>query len=633
MGQDFNDIATERGLAAVKEKVAPVIDAAKGVPYRPFTVKPDGVYETKTNHKTKESWEIWFCSPIAPVALARDEQDGAYTVLLEMKNPYGMKKQIQIAQEEIFTSGGQEALRRFVNAGGRFGAQASEKTGFPVLMKAFYRHINELGQILLAGQTGWLQQSEKYRFVLPGRTIGSSESAEKIILKDQGTGAPKFEVKGTLADYQQHVLRYCKGNSRLVFAVCLAMAAVLLRLRGARGSGVYFFGPSSIGKTTLLEMATSVMGLVDNLVKTFNATANSLEGTARNFNDCLLALDELGQAAAEQLGRIIYTLIDGIQRGRADMHGNARELVNWLVLVLACGEIDLEAFLASAGQSLKAGQDTRLPSIPADAEQGLGVFETIHGFESPSAFADYLKAACRKYHGSLFQAFLEKLTSELNDPEQRDIRLKWIAEQEQEFIKSVIPPKASGQVVRASQRFALAAVAGELATSYGLTGWPEGEAILSATVCFKAWLDRRGTYGDSETQNLINQVNGFFETFGDSRFQKLEAKSGRDIPRRAGFRRSLGDSLDGDSSGFEYLVLPDPWRKEVVAGFDNRWAVKTLIKQGIIQPSPNGETTWSKRLPGLGTKRVYVLRFSDDETPSAPPEPPPEIDSNFEVPF
>jgi putative DNA primase/helicase len=37
-----------------------------------------------------------------------------------------------------------------------------------------------------------------------------------------------------------------------------------------------------------------------------------------------------------------------------------------------------------------------------------------------------------------------------------------------------------GQDKRAAGRFALLALAGELATEYGMTGWPEGEAVKAA---------------------------------------------------------------------------------------------------------------------------------------------------------
>ena len=45
---------------------------------------------------------------------------------------------------------------------------------------------------------------------------------------------------------------------------------------------------------------------------------------------------------------------------------------------------------------------------------------------------------------------------------------------------------------RVCERFALIAAGGELATQYGVTGWPPGEAGQAATRCFQAWLEQRG---------------------------------------------------------------------------------------------------------------------------------------------
>jgi hypothetical protein len=42
-----------------------------------------------------------------------------------------------------------------------------------------------------------------------------------------------------------------------------------------------------------------------------------------------------------------------------------------------------------------------------------------------------------------------------------------------------------GQDKRAAGRFALLALAGEVATEYGITGWPEGEAIKAAAEGFR----------------------------------------------------------------------------------------------------------------------------------------------------
>ena len=57
-----------------------------------------------------------------------------------------------------------------------------------------------------------------------------------------------------------------------------------------------------------------------------------------------------------------------------------------------------------------------------------------------------------------------------------------------------------------AQRFGLVAVAGELATHYGVTGWSEGEATQAASLCFAAWLDSFGGTGNREDRALLAQV-------------------------------------------------------------------------------------------------------------------------------
>jgi len=631
MGMDFNDLEKERGLKAVADQVKPVIDAAKGEPYGNFIIKSNAVYQLSENPKTGEVTQYKFCSYIKPIGLARDESDGSYTALLDMKNPYDHLKTLQIPMEDVYTSGAQEALRLFVGAGGRFYAKSRIKSGFPELISSFFENPDKLKRILLAEKTGWIERSGQRAFVLPGETIGST-TGEQIRLKDQGEGPPTFQCKGTLQDWQENIGRYCVGNSRLTYSASLSLAAPLFRLRGAGGAGSHFFGKSSSGKTTLLHTSASVSGFPEGIIKTFNSTANALEHTASQFNDCLLPVDELGQGDPQQAGRIVYTTMDGVGRGRADIHGNARKVRYWTIALISTGEIDIEAHLASGGQTVKAGQEIRLACIPADAEQGLGIFETIHEFDSPAEFADHLKAASGKYHGVLFHQYIKTLVDELNDPEKCESRMEWIANTEQDFINQVVPPGASGQVYRVSRRFALAATAGELATSYGLTGWTTGEATSAAKICFKAWLERRGTSGDSEVMSLLNQVNGFFESFGESRFQPIENK-GRDIPRRAGFRRAIAEGMNIDPTGYEYYVLPETWRKEVTAGYESRWAAKVLVQYGILQESPKGESTQTKRLPGLGNKRCYVIEFNNQEIETETPKEACKIDEYSEVPF
>jgi putative DNA primase/helicase len=58
---------------------------------------------------------------------------------------------------------------------------------------------------------------------------------------------------------------------------------------------------------------------------------------------------------------------------------------------------------------------------------------------------------------------------------------------------------------------------GELATEYGLTGWGAGMAIDTALTCFAQWRNYRGA-GNTEQWQILDFVNAYVETFGDTRF-------------------------------------------------------------------------------------------------------------------
>jgi uncharacterized protein (DUF927 family) len=115
----------------------------------------------------------------------------------------------------------------------------------------------------------------------------------------------------------------------------------------------------------------------------------------------------------------------------------------------------------------------------------------------------------------------------------------------------------------------LLAAGGEMATTYGVTGWPEGEASRAAGACFKRWLDERGGVGAGEDIRAVEQVRAFIAAHGASRFENVEdddeddlgndpAPYGQRVPdpkivNRAGFKQQNGDE-------WEYLILPDTWK-------------------------------------------------------------------------
>ncbi|MDY0185563.1 MAG: DUF927 domain-containing protein [Desulfuromonadaceae bacterium] len=619
MGVDFNDVAVERGLQAVKNQIGTLVDASKGKPFGSYIVKPDGVY--KQLEKDGVAEEIYFCTRIEPLGIARTINGNQFTLVLELTDLDRKTKVWTLPQELIYRSGGDEARVQFVSLGGCFGPGTREKTAFADLMKSFCRNPRHLPRIIIAERTGWLVKNDRYAFIQPMETIGCI-GKETAILPNPGDGAPDYKASGTLDEWRQRIGRFCTGNSRLIFAVSMNLAAPLVFQTGGEGGGGFnYTGGSSSGKTTALHVAASAAGSPSGLLKSCDNTANAFESTASQHSDALLLLDELGQAPPEQIGQIVYKLAGGIGRGRADQSGNARERRQWRILFLTSGETDLATMMAGAGRRSFTGQELRLADIEADAGAGAGIFENCHGFDKPADLADHLRDNSRQFHGVVLQQYLQKLVAEMNDSTQRAERLQWIVQQEQEFISQAVPAAASGQVHRVAKRFALVAAGGELGTLYGVTGWPQGEAMAAALKCFGSWLSRRGTAGHGEVEQLLRQVSEFFERHGESRFTDMSSKIKAPTLNRVGFRRSIEYGLDTDNRRTEYFVLPAVFKTELCQGFDPRWCAQVLVDKGLLALGNDKKPQSVHRLPGIGSARCYHF------PPSA------ESEENIDVPF
>ena len=324
----------------------------------------------------------------------------------------------------------------------------------------------------------------------------------------------------------------------------------------------------------------------------WRATANGLESVAQAHNDLPLILDELAQVEAREAGEIAYMLANGSGKHRARRDGLAKPAASWRLLFLSAGEIGLAEHMRETGKRARAGQELRLADVPADAGAGHGIFENLHGYPSGAALADSLIEGSRASYGTAGPAFLEKLVS----VDRAELRAS-VEILRSDFLAAHLPAGATGQAQRLGKRFALVAAAGELATKFGITGWPAGEAIRAAGACLAACLDRRGGTGAGEDAQALAQVAHFIELHGSSRFADLACDHERIVINRAGFRRK---DPEGQT---EYLILPEVFKRELCAGLDYRSVAKLLRDRGLLVTEHEHMTI--KRAP-FG--RVYCLR-------------------------
>lgn len=596
---DFNDLGKAKGLKLVKKVVETAVDAEKGTPYGQFLVKPAGVYWIKKEDEDP----VFFCSYLTPVGLARSTKGEDYSIAFEMKDPDKRTKKFVLPLEALHRGGGEEARLEFARRGGFFGPGVRVRQAFSDFANSIVAKSQNLPRMILVEKTGWLRlKGDNHLFVMPDVVIGEA-GKEKVILQHPDSELAEHGTRGTVADWQDRIGSVCIGNSRLLMAVAFPFAGPLLDPLNRESGGLHLVGPSSSGKTTLLAVGASILGQPRDVIRTMNSTASAFEVQASHANDSSLLLDELGEAPPEQLGGVIYKLSNGVGRGRADQSGNARERRTWRLLFMTTGETDLESMMKAAGKRTYAGQSLRHANIPADTGCH-GVFEQLHGHANGAALSEYLRQETMNCFGSPFRLFLEKLVEERNrQPVQLQERLHSMVER---FKIQTVPQGSDGQVSRVASRFALIAAGGELATEYGVTGWPVGAAFDGVMACFKAWLDRRGTVGKAEVESLIQQVESFFEQHGESRFAPMETENirgpARPVINRAGFRKTVV-AVPSNDTVTEYFVLPSSFR-EMVTGFESKWAAGVLAERGLLRAGRD-KASVSVHLPTMGKTRCY----------------------------
>ena len=529
---------------------------------------------------------IKISSPIKVTAIMCDADGSNYGRLLEWEDTYGNCRKWAMPMEMLSGSG--EELRRvllvnglsYINISGQARAHLME----------YISLCRPERKVTCVNKTGWHGNV----YVLQDEVVGNG--ADSVILQTSSVQGKDFRVSGTSEQWREHIGKYCIGNARLAFSVSLAFASPLLRLAGVGGGGYHLKGESTDGKTTTMKVASSVCGGTDYWY-TWRATGNALEGTACRRNDATLMLDEIREVDGREAGNIAYMLANGQGKARAKTDGSVRETNRWNLLFLSTGELSLVEHASNAGERTYAGVEVRMIQIPSDSGK-YGVFEDLHHFTSGKAIAEYLEHAVTRYHGTPFRDWLKYITNNLSDVSNTAKALL------KEYTTKLMPENAGNQVGRAITRFALVAMAGEMATRAGITGWKEGEAFISAKKCLSAWMKERGHTANQEDMTALEQVSDFISRHQFSRFADWYDEYSRPASMM-GFRRVEKDTGNGESS-ITFYVLPTAW-KEICKGFDARKVVRLCVEKGWLETGKDGKTQTSIRLPEIGVKRVYVF--------------------------
>lgn len=576
-----------------------------------FTVNDSGVF-FHAFHEGEPLPALKICSSLSVIAKTRDSTNGEWGYLLEFSDPDGHKKRWSMPAK-MLAGDGTQYRSDLLSMGLMIEAGLKVKNH----LTTYIQTADVPERVRCVDRIGWHDDV----YVLPDRTIGTGD--EQVLFQAAGGTSSPFKQRGTLEEWQTHVAAHCRGNSRMQFFISAAFASTLLHHAGVPSGGFHIWGDSSTGKSTAVIVAGSVFGGAD-YKKSWRATDNALEPTAQQYSDALLILDELAQADPKTVGNVVYMLGNEAGKGRATQNATAKRIATWRLLFISDGEIPLATHMAEAGKATKGGHDVRMAHISADAGKGLGVYETVHGFDGGAAMSDHLVKAAHQYYGTAGLAFIEWAVSQSTGL--RALMAKELNDKLQE----ICPKDAHGQVSRVATRFALVGLAGELATLAGITSWENGEATEAAATCFNDWLASRGGAGNIEHDRMLALLPNFilrnqdkFDWWGravDERkpsnlskmgLRRLVDAYGKPMAAKTSYRRDEASDIYHDviedEALTEYYIFADTFKTEICKGYDSKAIAALMVKHGGIIPAKDGKATRSERLPGLGNIRCYKI--------------------------
>ncbi|WP_455883571.1 DUF927 domain-containing protein [Pseudomonas putida] len=516
----------------------------------------------------------WICTPLNVEAETVNTEDGTIGRLLSFSH---RGKRIEwVMPMEALAGKGDEVMKVLLGRG-----LVIEHHQRRQIIPYLASHQSPVLVIATTTKPGW---HESGAFVLPSRVIGGNN----VRFQDSGKAANIFTCKGSISGWQAEIAARCLGNPVLILSVCCALAGPLLAKVGVNGGGVHLVGDSSSGKSLAQLLAASVWGNPGSFAASWDVSKGGVEIEAASRNDTILILDEIKRADPKRVQEMAYAIANGMGKGTMTREREGRAKLTWRVLALSSGERSLSDHAAIGGSNAHAGAELRMVDVNAGTRTHRA-FDDVHGLTGQE-FHRTLNDAVSQNYGHVGPAFVESL---IQQPE--DLHSAFRKER-QAF------GTESSQAGRVADRFAIMALAGELAIRRKLVNWPEGTATKACRLLFNEWLLTMGD-GNAEDRQILRGIANFIDLHGDSRFSEFRHSGNTTVHNRAGYYE-----VDG---GSRLYLFNNPGLTEAAIGFNLQRIVRAL--QGADALAKVDTEAGQKRskksytMPGGGKSRFYVI--------------------------
>lgn len=225
----------------------------------------------------------------------------------------------------------------------------------------FFASVVDAGLVpkfLATSHKGWLTiPGEKGTAYIYGDRVLAPPNVNLIAVTPSGTidsGNDAISTEGSLEAWAQ-VISLALSNPAVAVLLGFAVSAPMLsRINGMEPGVVNLVGKSGSGKTTMLQVAASMIGSPGKpgkqgaVIGTWRTTDNAAESTFAARSDCLALKDEVHQAPGNtDWMSMLYMGANGQGKARMSKGIEGRAPLAWTVQLLSSGEESLESKVAN----------------------------------------------------------------------------------------------------------------------------------------------------------------------------------------------------------------------------------------------------------------------------------------------
>ncbi|RJL04031.1 DUF927 domain-containing protein [Paracoccus aestuarii] len=511
------------------------------------------------------------CDLILPLRWARRQDGSGYAVEVAFATRH--RSVARMVLENVALNGSR-AIARLADHGFTMVGQSSS-------LKRLLQGWRNVPDALRTDRSGWLRTScEEVYMRADGTCLGAcpTEPGPALLANPRPP-----QRAGTLAGWQEAVARPALGNDLMIFAICAALAAPLMRPAGMQTGTFHLHGKGPIGKSHLALIAASV-DHAPTLRLSWTIDTERLDRLLEQTCDGLLDLDCLSENPS---GRLLERLA-----GLGDEAVGPHDW-SWHGIRLSTGERPLSNLLAQHRKIVAAAVTSRVIDIAAGTGS-YGAFQTLHGHADADGFLAALRQGAEAHHGHLLPAFIGQILA--GQKALGGVLPERIAAMASKICARADCPVTAveGPLREALRRLALVAVAGEMAITFGLLPWPRGSATEALGAIAARWLP--GQDGTVKPGNVVRRLAAFIAENRDV-FSWLDAGSEAD---RADPERSWQDDT------FIYLTAT---QANLIPGF--RALLPELVKQGVVAPGDE-RNSWKWRMGRQFKTRPRYYRIRKD---------------------